>query len=250
MEVVDNHAEAMGSGLYCALAGELQAVANAMGAHTTTAHRVFATELIMDVPMAAAATGMVELMEDPEFVENLIQRKSWQLETYNRHEASIMGHAWKIELTNALTPHSDSSTLEDVRQGILVLLASSDAFLVEIVNRLNVLGITPRMFLPKDLGAAPESDDDQNTFARDFLYHEPRMLRWMLGMSESEPWPVENVGRDEHVNELIRFADLEGGDDPSINGEGIRVSFVSTTHPPGLDLPPARELADGEKCMS
>jgi len=250
MEVVDNHAEAMGSGLYCALAGELQAVANAMGAHTTTAHRDFATELIMDVPMAAAANGMVELMEDDEFVQNLILRKALQLATYNRYEASIMGHAWKIELTNALTPHSDSSTLEDVRQGVLILLASSDAFLVEIVNRLNVLGITPRMFLPKDLGAAPESDDDQNIFARDLLYHEPRMLRWMLGMGELEPWPAEDVSRAGYVNELIRFADLNGGDDPSANGEGIRVSFVFTMDGPGLDLSPARELADGEKCMS
>ena len=133
-----------------------------------------------------------------------------------------MSHARKIEMTEALLPYhdSDAQTLGDVRKGVLTLLELRSGFLPQIVNHLTRKGITPQMLCPIDLDANPVAGDDgHGPTAQEFLSHEPRMIRWLLGIGQLEPWPrvVDDGSQSVSVRQLIMKADRSGGDDPSVN---------------------------------
>lgn len=219
MEVLDNHADKMGSGPYCELAKEMKSVADSMCEHETETQRAFAIELLVDVPAAAAASGVDRFMRDHEFMSTLVRRKGVQLQSYEPYSAAIMGHAWKVEITEALIFLGGASTLVDVRRGVLTLLVARSGFLPQIVNRLNKEGITPRMLCPLDLNETPVLGDcDARPLAEDILQHEPRMLRWLLGMGELEKWPQLVAGEDSpHVSHLVQVANNGGGDDENVN---------------------------------
>ena len=219
MDVLDNHADKRGSGPYCELAREMKSVADSMCAHEAATQRAFAIEVLVDVPAAAAAKGVDKFMRDHEFVSTLVHRKGVQLQSYEPLSAAIMGHAWKVEITEALILFGDSSTLVDVRRGVLTLLVARSGFLPQIVNRLNTEGVTPRMLCPLDLNETPVSGDcGARPLAEDILQNEPRMLRWLLGMGELEKWPQLVAGEDStHVNKLVQIANNGGGDDENVN---------------------------------
>lgn len=222
MEAIDAHKEAMGSGLYCALAREMKLVAESMDEHEDATRRAFAMDIMLDVPASAAAGAMVEYMEDDEFMSALVRRKGRELRSFEPHVASLMGHAWKIELTEALLPYhnNDPCLLCDVRHGVLQLLQLRSSFLPQIVNLLTRKGVTPQMLCPFELNAEPvDGDDGRGPSAKQFLAYEPRLIRWLLGIGELEPWPriVEGGKQPLFETELIASANRHGGDDPSIN---------------------------------
>ena len=76
------------------------------------------------------------------------------------------------------------------------------------------------MLCPIDLNANPVAGDDgHGPTAQEFLSHEPRMIRWLLGIGQLEPWPrvVDDGSQSVSVRQLIMKADRSGGDDPSVN---------------------------------
>jgi len=222
METIDTHKETMGSGLYCALAKELKLVADSMDEHEDAARRAFAMELMLDVPASAAAGTMCEYIEDGDFMAALVRKKGRELRSFDPHVASLMGHAWKIELTDALLPYhnNDPCLLCDVRHGVMQLLQLRSSFLPQIVNLLTRKGVTPQMLCPFEMNAEPvDGDDGRGPSAKQFLAYEPRFIRWLLGIGELEPWPhiVEGGKQSFFESELIARANRHGGDDPSIN---------------------------------
>jgi len=221
METLDEHASRIGSGPYASIAAELQKVANAMTHQVAEARRTFAIELLLDVPACALSESMVTFTCDRKFMNALVRKKGLQLREYSPQCGAVLGSAWKIEITDALLPYQDPGSLEDVRNGILTLLQARSGFLPQILARLHRLGIDQMMLCPTDVGAAPaEGDTGFGPSAEDFLFHEPRMLRWLLGYGEDDPWPVLrplDVRRPEYEKKLIKFADAEGGDDKRVN---------------------------------
>ncbi len=218
MDVLDNHAETMGSGPYCEMAQKMKSVADAMGNHTMQTKRAFAMDLMVDVPSVAAANAVVRFTRDRTFMSKLVRRKGIELREYDPDVAAVVGQAWKIELTEALTPYCDPDTLVDVRDGILILLVARSSFLPHIIRRLNEKGITPQMLCPHDFEVAlADGDDGSGPRAKQFLYMEPRMLRWLLGRGELEPWPQLSDDQPKHVNRLIELANAEGGDNRKVN---------------------------------
>lgn len=222
MNVIDNHADKMGSGPYCELAGELKLVADSVCAHEAATKRAFAMDLIAEVPASAAASCMAKFLLDRKFMRALMHRKAVQLSAYEPYGAAIVGHAWKVRLADALILHDGAVTLGDVRRGIFVLLGARSGFLNQIVHRLNKQGVTPQMLCPVDLCEAPVPGDVfADVCAMDFLALEPRMLRWMLGKGELEPWPqvggAEDPPAPAHVCALVEFANRWGGDDANKN---------------------------------
>jgi hypothetical protein len=218
MDVLDNHAETMGSGPYCEMAQKMKSVADAMGSHTVQTKRAFALELMVDVPLVAAANAAVRFTRDRAFMSKLVRRKGIVLRKYDPDIAAIIGQAWKIELTEALTPYCDPETLFDVRDGIMILLVARSSFLPHIIRRLDEKAITPQMLCPRDFAVAlADGDEGSGPGAKQFLYMEPRMLRWLLGRGELEPWPQLSDDQPKHVNRLIELANAEGGDNRNVN---------------------------------
>ena len=221
METLDEHAHQIGSGPYASIAAELQKVADSMTNQVEEAQRAFAIEMLLDVPACALSESVARFTCDRKFMNQLVRKKGLQLREYSPQCGAILGSAWKIEITDALLPYQDPGSLEDVRNGILTLLQARSGFLPQILARLNRLGIDQAMLCPTDFGEVPvEGDAGLGPSAEDFLFHEPRMLRWLLGYGEDDPWPVLRP-RDErqpkHEKKLIKFADAEGGDDKRVN---------------------------------
>ena len=189
MDVIDAHKETLGSGAYCDLAREMKAVAQSMEAHVTATKRAFAMELMLDVPACAAASNVLGYTEDSGFMDALVRRKGRELQTYEPHIAALMGHSWKIEMTEALLPYHNNNPcmLRDVRHGVLTLLELRSGFLPQIVAFLTQKGITPQMLCPTDLCVGPvPGDEGYGPGAKEFLSYEPRLIRWLLGVGELE----------------------------------------------------------------
>lgn len=219
MDTLDDHAEHIGSGPYASLAAELQQVANSMCAQATETRRAFATEMLIDVPACALSESVSVFTQDHAFMQALVRKKGVQLKEYSPHCSALLGTAWKIEITDALLPYEDAGSLEDVRSGILTLLVARSGFLPQIVTRLLRLAITPKILCPFDFNETPvDGDGEAGPRASDFLFYEPRMLRWLLGKGELDPWPRIRAGNQpEHINELIILANDMGGDDKRVN---------------------------------
>ena len=238
METLDEHASQIGSGPYASIAAELQKVANSMTDQVAEARRTFAIEMLLDVPACALSESMVKYTTDRKFMKLLVRKKGVQLREYAPQCGAVLGSAWKIEITDALLPYQDPGSLEDVRHGILTLLVARSGFLSQVVARLTRLGITPSMLCPTDLGVEPvDGDDGLGPSAEGFLFYEPRMLRWLLGYGEDDPWPQLGVGNQpEYVSKLIALANSEGGDDKRVN-EPCTCRYCKGVRIPTIDCP-------------
>ena len=244
MDVLDTHKEALGSGPYRELADSMKTVADTMDAQAAKTRRAFAMELLLDVPASAAASGVFGYTQDADFMASLVRRKGRELQSYDRHVAALMGQAWKIDLTEALLPYHnhDPWLLHDVRCGVRTLLQLRAGFLPQIVSYLNQKAITPHMLCPSDLSVHPvHGDDGRGPSAKCLLSHEPRLLRWLLGVGELEPWPrvTDDGSQTFSVSELIVRANRAGGDDPSVNDAcdcpscaGVRIPTLDRLNSP------------------
>jgi hypothetical protein len=218
-ETLDEHSHNMKNSAYCDLCKKMVGLTNALDNDADQMKRMFSMDLLLELPACGGAPSVAKYTHDRAFMQEVMQRKAGDLKEYDKHCAAVMGTAWKIELTEALMPYDDASMLPDVRIGVQNLLMSRAGFLPQIVNRLTRLGISPEMLCPLDLGKEPEEGDDGcGPTAEDFLYHEPRFLRWILGRGALEPWPTLFIGdQPEHVSKLILVANSEGGDNEKVN---------------------------------
>ena len=145
--------------------------------------------------------------------------------------------------------------LTDVRIGIQNLFLARGGLLPQVISRLLVLGISPQMLCPLDLGAELcKGDGGSGPTAEDFLYYEPRFLRWILGRGELEPWPTQGVGaQPECTSKLILVANRQGGDDERVNQPcqcprcpGLRIPTLDTFQ---VSLTPSECSSDSESEM-
>lgn len=255
-EALEAHAERIGSGPYAELCKKLIGLTNALEHEAAVTKREFAMEVLLDHAPSAGAFPMEKFTNKRPFMQELVRRKALELHEYNdNHRAAKLGLAWKLDLAEALMPYEDPTFLKDVRYGIQKLFVARSGFLPQVVNRLNQLGITPFMLCPLDLGAdlAP-GDDGCGPTAEDFLYYEPRFLRWILGMGELEPWPVLGIGsQPEYMSRLIIVANSEGGDNQAVNQtctcprcRGVRIPTLDAMR---LSLTPSECSSDSESEM-
>lgn len=256
METVETHAQCMGSGPYEQICRRMVALTNALEDEATATKREFSAQLLLEHPRSAGAPSVEQYINSRAFIQGLVRRKAIELHGYDdKHHAAVAGLSWKVELTAALTPYEDPMYLKSVRVGIQNLFLARSGFLPQIVNRLNHLGITPRMLCPLDLGADFERGDEGcGPTAEDFLYYEPRFLRYLLGRGELEPWPTLGVGgQPEYMSKLILIANSEGGDNEMVNQtctcprcRGVRIPTLDVFRP---SLTPSECSSDSESEM-
>tara|TARA_B100001057_G_scaffold334937_1_gene335566 strand:+ start:7298 stop:8101 length:804 start_codon:yes stop_codon:yes gene_type:complete len=255
MDTIDVHAQRMGDGPYCAIASKMQALSDSINNDETATKRTFAAELMLELPACGGAASVAKYTHEREFMQGLMRRKALELQEYDAHCAAVMGTAWKIELAEALMPYHGPSTLTDVRIGIQNLFLARAGFLPQVVSRLAKLGISPHMLCPRDFGVELcKGDDGSGPTAEDFLFYEPRFLRWILGRGELEPWPALCLGgQPEHVSRLILVANSEGGDDKKINQPcqcprcwGFRIPTLESSR---VSLTPSECSSDSESEM-
>ncbi len=263
MDEIDAVAMKIGSGPYCKLADGMKSILDGVDEDKRLAKQEFALQLILDVPACVSATAISEFVNDRHFIQSVMRRKALELQTHDPLCAGVLGQAWKIDMVDAMTPYDDADDLGKLRVGIMNLFVSRSGFLTQIVNRLNHLEISPRMLCPFDMGALPVGGDDGlGPTASDFLFCEPRMLRWLLGMGELEPWPKIGKHRN-HIRELITVANKEGGDDIKVNQPcqcqscaGVRIPTMETngglifsSAGPGVSLTPSEYDSDTDDAM-
>ena len=255
MDTIDVHAQRMGDGPYCAISAKMLALSHSIDSDEKATKRAFASELLVELPACGGAPSVAKFTHEREFMQGVTRRKALELQEYDPHCAAVMGTAWKIELAEALMPYDEPSMLADVRIGIQNLFLARAGFLPQVVNRLNRLGISPQMLCPGDVAAAPcKGDDGCGPTAEDFLYYEPRFLRWLLGKGELEPWPTLGVGaQPEYISRLILMANSEGGDDEKVNQpcqcprcRGLRIPTLDVAR---VSLTPSECSSDSESEM-
>ena len=255
-DTVEEHAQVMGSGAYADICAKLVALTNSLGEEAAATKREFATELLLDHPSSAGACSIFKYTEDREFMRGLVRRKGIELrKNPDQHCAAMMGLTWKIELTEALIQYDDPQDLWVVRNGVQNLFVARSGFLPQVVNRLNRLGISPQMLCPNDLCVdLAKGDDGCGPTAEDFLYYEPRFLRYLLGRGELEPWPTLGVGaQPEYMSRLILIANSEGGDNEMVNQactcprcRGVQIPTLDVPRP---SLTPSECGSDSESEM-
>ena len=241
-ETLEEHSQNMNNIAFCDLCKKMVGLTNALDNDADQTKRVFAMDLLLELPACGGAPSVSKYTHERAFMLGVMRRKAIELKEYDTHCAAVMGTAWKIELAEALMPYDDDpSMLPDVRAGVHNLLMSRAGFLPQIVHRLTRMGISPEMLCPLDLGKKLQKGDDGcGPTAEDFLYHEPRFLRWILGRGELEPWPSLCIGaQPEHVSKLILVANSEGGDNEKVNQpcqcprcRGMRIPTVDTLRAP------------------
>lgn len=152
-------------------------------------------------------------------------------------------------------PYDNPQDLWSVRNGVQNLFLARSGFLSQVVNQLNRLGISPQVLCPHDLGTdLAKGDSGCGPTAEDFLYYEPRFLRYLLGRGELEPWPTLGVGaQPEYMSRLILVANSEGGDNEMVNQtctctrcRGVRIPTLDVSRP---SLTPSECSSDSESEM-
>ena len=154
-------------------------------------------------------------------MQGVICAKVLDLKVYTDQIAQVLGFEWKVappprRCSSAARPRCSCKS----RMGVLSLLLARSGFLEEIVDHLDAISVTPQMLCPRGFGVEPVAGDCGNgPPARDFLHHEPRFLRWLLGHDPLSPWPVRGtpLTQPRHELRLIRCANSEGGDDRMVN---------------------------------
>ena len=257
MESIELHAQNMKNIAYIDLCQKMVGVTNSIDSETDQIKRAFAMDMLLELPASGGAPSVAKYTHERVFMREVMRRKAIELKEYDTHCAAVMGTAWKIELAEALMPYDDPSMLQDVRIGVQNLFLSRAGFLSQVVNRLNLLGISPEMLCPLDLGEElHKGDDGCGPSAEDFLYYEPRFLRWILKRGELEPWPVLGIGaQPEYMSKLILIANSEGGDNEKVNQpcqcsrcRGVRIPTLDTFR---ASLTPSECSSDaGEEMVS
>ena len=256
METVETHAQRMGSGPYTQLCSKMVALVDSLSNEAEATKREFATNLLVEQPSSAGALSVLKYTDDRKFMQGLMRRKAITLRAHkDRHCAAMMGFSWKIEMAEALMPYTCPQDLWALRTGVKNLFLARSNFLPQVVNRLNRLGISPHMLCPLDLGDdLQKGDNGCGPTAEDFLYYEPRFLRYLLGRGELEPWPTlgtpEVGGQTEYVRKLILVANSEGGDNERVNQacpcprcRGVRIPTLDSFRP---SLTPSECSSDSE----
>jgi|SaaInlV_125m_DNA_1040241.scaffolds.fasta_scaffold04886_2 hypothetical protein len=221
MDVIDEHAQDMGSGAYCVLANHLKGVSAAIEHKESDAKRSLAEAIIVEQPSCIGMCAVYKYTHDAGFMQSMVRTKAIELQSYPKECRALLGGEWKAQLAMSLLEYDDDpDMLCRVRLGVMSLLVARSGFLDQVVARLDEIMVTPPMLCPHDLNAPRlEGDCGGGPRARDFLRHEPRLLRWLLGRGPLSPWPVLGTADTQPRFELrlIRRANLEGGDNCLVN---------------------------------
>lgn len=255
MDAIDAHAQNMGSGAYCLLAKHLMDVSDSIAAKESAAQRSLAEAMIVEQPACIGTCAVYKYTHDPEFMQSMVRTKAIELQAYSDPCAAVLGGTWKTQLARALLEYDgDPVMLCRVRLGVMSLLVARSGFLDQIVDRLDDIGVTPQMLCPHDLHAPRLAGDcGGGPRACNYLHHEPRLLRWLLGRDPLSPWPVLGTVATQPRCELrlIRRANFEGGDNRLVNApcgcprcQGVPIPTLPER---GVSLLPSDSDSEGEE---
>ena len=217
MDVLDEHAPDLGSGAYTVLANHLKKLSTGLEDKEACARRALARDMIVENPDCIGMLAVYSYIHDADFMQSVVRAKACDLLEYSIPCAAVLGSEWKQQLTNAVLDTDNPELFMRVRLGMLSLLLARSGFLPQIVARLEALKITPLMLFAKEF-AAPlhEEDTGEGPTAQELLSHEPRLLRWLLNLKPTAPWPKPKK-QPKCTRCLILLADAYGGDDASTN---------------------------------
>ena len=218
MDELENCSSVMEEWAYKKLCDKLMGISNGLEDKETLARRTLARDMIVEKPECIGTFAVYPYIHDPEFMQGVVRAKALDLKDFSMRCAAVLGDRWKQELADAVLDTDNPELFMRLRLGMRSLLMARSGFLPQIVERLEALKIKPAMLFPKDLCAPPcDGDEGEGPGALDLLRHEPRLLRWLLGCAPGSPWPIPSWRKAAFERRLIRFANGQGGDDPTTN---------------------------------
>jgi hypothetical protein len=231
MALVDDIAEQLGSGTYQRLSKLLKDVHQEHEANAASQELSCAVKLVAECPAAINARLCCKHIVDDHFIRSLVLRKQDEMKyLYEQGQPRLRTllttkwiEAFVREMLDVEAAIS-AATFHKIRHCLRALFVMRLGLLPLVVKRLAALKLTPKMLYAHYFGETPmEGDDGDGPNPMQIVGHEPRMLRWFLGLPETAPYPAldascETIAPFGSVRwQLIIKAHICGGDDPIVN---------------------------------
>ena len=231
MDVLDDHKIDLGSGGYHLLSMKLKNVHDAIKIDRRRAEWTMALRLLVEAPEAANTMLLRHLVADESFATAMVRYKARDVARFDPKQAALVSELWSRTLVESMLLKESTrsgSTLVEMRLGLKTLLMTKGNMLRKIVRRLNALGVTPADLIPHDVRPLSSIRGDRGGGPRalELLAHEPRMLRWFVGVDETAPWPQVDSCTQLWKKRLIHAANAFGGE-RSLRGRPCRCRACS-----------------------
>tara|TARA_B110000858_G_scaffold138672_2_gene157482 strand:- start:4078 stop:5118 length:1041 start_codon:yes stop_codon:yes gene_type:complete len=234
MEMLDGVSETLGSGNYVRMCAAIKTAVDAYEKDICNVRIGTKINLVSEYPFMINSTLCSMHSEDAHFlrlvaITKIDEMKMLELKKQPRLR-SLMTSSWIKAFVNAMLDDKCCDNplgYAKIRSGIVGLFYLRIGVLPYLLDRLAKKGITSRVLYPYVFGLNDNKDDEGGGAG---IYHilenEPRMLRWCLGLKESDPWPDAPIPpRDASgkvlqmpiTQQLIVVANSFGGDNSLIN---------------------------------
>ena len=229
-EFLFDNAQTLNSGMYVDLCDHLNAVYDQIQIEKECANHFMSIRAVSSMPSSLNILPLRKFVKHRAFMPELVEFKMLELQKIGNYRLrSALATAWKEEVVKSVLDDYAASHTElhmKVQWGVEALLKMKIGMLRLVTRRLDDLQFTPHMVFFFDTTHVPSARTLPVRMPKlaACLSLEPRLLRWVLGMEEHEPWPTtrEIVGpvtasSTALRNALIEFSNAFGGDDPLIN---------------------------------
>ncbi len=203
MNLVDDNAEALGSGAYSEMAKELQHLHDISDVSKEAIQATHAAIQVCETPMSVNTTPVLKFLKEPDWVQEVVSAKLKEhdhlIEQKQPRLATLLTHQWLKGFAKAcIDRHSliDEMGLCKIRWAIRALFCMRVGMLPYVWSRLNALGIHPEMLFPISFDVQPRAGDPgYGPSAFDCIHQEPRFLLWLLQLPMNAPWPDKDEPR-------------------------------------------------------
>ena len=251
MAYVESIAEQLGSGAYAQLSKLLKDVHGEQEADAASKELDTAVKVAAECPAAINSRLCCKYIGNDFFIRSLVQRKHDEMKyLYEKGQPrlrTLLTTKWLEAVVREMLDVEaaiSGATFHKIRHCLRALFVMRLGLLPLVLQRLAALKLTPKKLYAHYFRETPvEGDDGDGPNPMQIVGHEPRMLRWFLGLPETAPYPALNVSCEKIAPfgspgwELIIKAHICGGDDPLINWPCTCVSCNNV----GLPVMPPNE---------
>jgi len=231
MALVDDIAEQLGSGNYQRLSKLLKDVHQEHEANAASQELSTAVKVAAECPAAINSRLCCKYIGNDYFIRSLVLRKHDEMKyLYEKGQPrlrTLLTTKWLEALVREMLDVEaaiSGVTFHKIRHCLRALFVMRLGLLPLVLKRLAALRLTPKTLYAHYFCETPvEGDDGDGPNPMQIVGHEPRMLRWFLGLPEAAPYPALNVSCEQIAPfgspgwELIIKAHICGGDDPLVN---------------------------------
>ena len=255
MDLIEDVAGQIGSGNYVRISALLkkahrnhERLEKQRALDSDTQDIATAIEMVAQCPQAINTRLCCKYVGDDHFIKAVVLRKHKEMKSlYEKGQPrlrTLLSTKWLEAIVREMLDVEASisgATFHKIRHCLRALFVMRLGVLPLVIRRLDALRLTPKTLFAHYFCEPPiEGDDGKGPTPMQIVGHEPRMLRWFLGLPETAPYPKLDPSCEQIVpfgspgHTLILKAHIFGGDDPLVNWP---CTCVRCNHP-GLPVMP------------